>query len=313
MDQVLTSCQLHPCGGTASQWYTGSNLVSSANQYKFILIYPETPNMSNCWDVHSPASLTHGSGGDARGIISMVEYTLRQYGGDAGRVFAMGFSSGGMMTNVLAGSYPDVFAAGAAYSGVPHACFAGAESATPFSANQTCAQGLDHTPQEWGAFVRNSYPGYTGRRPKMQIWHGNADTLVRPKCAEEALEQWSNVLGVSYTRDVANTPSSGWTQKIYGDGSQLQGFFGASVGHSPNVVPDNLLRFFGIVGGGTQPSSTSGNPLPTTSTSTGGGTNPTGTCQSLYGQCGGNGWTGAKCCAQGTCKVSNEWYSQCLL
>lgn len=177
----------------------------------------------------------------------MVEYTLQQYNGDASRVFAMGFSSGGMMTNVLAGSYPDVFAAGVAYSGTPHACFAGAPSATPFSPNQTCAQGLDHTPEEWGDFVRNSFSDYTGRRPKMQIWHGNADTLVRPKCAEEALEQWSNVLGVSFSRDVANTPSSGWTQKIYGDGSQLQGFFGATVGHAPNVVPDNLLRFFGII------------------------------------------------------------------
>ncbi|OBT47763.1 hypothetical protein VE00_02237 [Pseudogymnoascus sp. WSF 3629] len=32
-----------------------------------------------------------------------------------------------------------------------------------------------------------------------------------------------------------------------------------------------------------------------------------------YGQCGGNGWTGATVCVAGsTCKVSNEWYSQCL-
>lgn len=282
--------------------------------------------MSNCWDVQSPASLTHGSGGDARGIISMVEYTLKQYNGDSSRVYVMGFSSGGMMTNVMAGSYPDVFAAGAAYSGVAHACFAGAQSATPSSANQTCAQGLQHTAEEWGAFVRNSYPGYSGRRPKMQIWHGSADTLVRPKCAEEALKQWSNVLGVSYSRDVTNFPSNGWTQKIYGDGSQLQGFFGANVGHAPNVVPDNLLRFFGIIGGGTQPSSTSSNPAPVTSTTTTGsnpapvtsttttssGPGPTGACSPLYGQCGGNGWNGPKCCSQGTCKSSDQWYSQCL-
>jgi hypothetical protein len=32
----------------------------------------------------------------------------------------------------------------------------------------------------------------------------------------------------------------------------------------------------------------------------------------LYGQCGGEGWTGPTTCAQGTCKVSNQWYSQCL-
>ncbi|KAJ3044614.1 hypothetical protein HDV00_001540 [Rhizophlyctis rosea] len=30
-------------------------------------------------------------------------------------------------------------------------------------------------------------------------------------------------------------------------------------------------------------------------------------CAVLYGQCGGQGWTGATCCTTGTCKVSNAW------
>ncbi|KAF2641558.1 hypothetical protein P280DRAFT_469161 [Massarina eburnea CBS 473.64] len=32
----------------------------------------------------------------------------------------------------------------------------------------------------------------------------------------------------------------------------------------------------------------------------------------LYGQCGGNGYTGATGCASGTCKVQNDYYSQCV-
>ncbi|KAF3357771.1 Fructan 6-exohydrolase [Verticillium dahliae VDG1] len=35
------------------------------------------------------------------------------------------------------------------------------------------------------------------------------------------------------------------------------------------------------------------------------------TCAPAYGQCGGQGWTGPTCCTTGTCKVSNQWYSQC--
>ncbi len=36
-------------------------------------------------------------------------------------------------------------------------------------------------------------------------------------------------------------------------------------------------------------------------------------CSALWGQCGGQGWTGATCCATGsTCTVSNPYYSQCL-
>ncbi|KAJ3124705.1 hypothetical protein HK100_011142, partial [Physocladia obscura] len=36
-------------------------------------------------------------------------------------------------------------------------------------------------------------------------------------------------------------------------------------------------------------------------------------CSAKYGQCAGNGWTGATCCATGsTCTYSNPYYSQCL-
>ncbi|KAF4581471.1 hypothetical protein EYR40_009757 [Pleurotus pulmonarius] len=35
--------------------------------------------------------------------------------------------------------------------------------------------------------------------------------------------------------------------------------------------------------------------------------------QVIWGQCGGNGWTGATTCVAGsTCTIQNEWYSQCL-
>jgi len=36
-------------------------------------------------------------------------------------------------------------------------------------------------------------------------------------------------------------------------------------------------------------------------------------CASLYGQCGGKGWSGARCCSgQSTCKATNDYYSQCV-
>nr|AWM99285.1 glycoside hydrolase family 28 [Rhizophlyctis rosea] len=37
-----------------------------------------------------------------------------------------------------------------------------------------------------------------------------------------------------------------------------------------------------------------------------------GSCAALYGQCGGSGFTGPTCCQSGTCKYSNDWYSQCI-
>ncbi|GAB7329294.1 hypothetical protein MBLNU13_g01095t3 [Cladosporium sp. NU13] len=50
-----------------------------------------------------------------------------------------------------------------------------------------------------------------------------------------------------------------------------------------------------------------------TSTGTTSLPSPTGACAARYGQCGGNGWAGATCCASGsTCTKANDWYSQCL-
>ncbi|EUC53991.1 carbohydrate-binding module family 1 protein, partial [Rhizoctonia solani AG-3 Rhs1AP] len=50
---------------------------------------------------------------------------------------------------------------------------------------------------------------------------------------------------------------------------------------------------------------------PTTTAASSGGSS-SGTV-AKYGQCGGNGYSGPTQCASGsTCKLNNEWYSQCL-
>jgi acetylxylan esterase len=247
---LILLLQLHPCGGTASQWYSGTKLPASSEQLGFILIYPQTQKYSNCWDVNNPATLTHGAGGDSAGIISMVNYAVQKYSADKAKIYVMGGSSGAMMANVMVGSYPEVFEAGAAYSGVAFACFAGSKGdPTPFGANQTCAQGLTHTPEQWASFVKNAYPGYTGKRPRFLVAHGLADTLVRPQAAYEQLKQWSAVLGVTNTANQTGSQvdeGSQYTKMIYGDSNKLVGYFGQGVGHIAPVVESVLLKFFGL-------------------------------------------------------------------
>jgi len=43
------------------------------------------------------------------------------------------------------------------------------------------------------------YPGYTGTRPRMQIWHGSTDGTLAPQNYQETIKQWTNVFGVSQT------------------------------------------------------------------------------------------------------------------
>lgn len=137
---------VHYCTGTGQAYFTNTPYADYADQFKtFMVIYPNAPDSGGCWDVHTNATLTHDAGGDSLGIASMIRYAIANYGVDKDRVYVTGTSSGGMMTNVLAGAYPDLFAAGAAFCGVPYGCFAG-----PDMWNTQCATGqVIMTAQQW--------------------------------------------------------------------------------------------------------------------------------------------------------------------
>jgi hypothetical protein len=42
-------------------------------------------------------------------------------------------------------------------------------------------------------------PGYSGYRPRVQLWHGEADTTINYNNQTEAIKEWSDVLGLSAT------------------------------------------------------------------------------------------------------------------
>ncbi|WIM99822.1 PHB depolymerase family esterase [Actinoplanes oblitus] len=248
---------VHYCTGSGPAFYSGTEFKSLADQYGFIVIYPSTVRTGNCWDVSSAGALTHNGNSDPVGITSMVKYVQQRYGTDTARTFVAGASSGAMMTNVLLADYPDVFAAGAAFMGVPDTCFqatAGnpADPSQQAGWNSACANGqVIKTPAQWGDAVRNSYPGYTGRRPRMQLWHGTNDTTLHYNNFGEEIKQWTNVLGVSQTPVKTDTPQSGWTRTWYGDSSAqppVQAISLAGVGHALPMAGQAkmAISFFGL-------------------------------------------------------------------
>lgn len=290
---------------------------SYADSLGFPVIYP-TSNQEdgyNCWDCWSNRTLTHNGGGDSEGIAGMVSWALTKFNGDPKRVFAIGASSGAMMVNVLAGTYPDVFAALAGWSGVPDGCFIGSTSSTPANPDQTCANGTkakQYSAQQWATYAKNSYPGYSGARPNLMLVHGTADNVVSYLNFGAQLAQWSTLEGLSFSKNISNDPQSGWKRVVYGDGTKLIGFEVANGGHIPPWQGDATFKFFGLLGGGnnggggssTTSASVSASSLTSTSTASGGGSSGCSTAR--YGQCGGQGFTGCTTCALGsTCKYSN--------
>lgn len=155
-------------------------------------------------------------------LVNMVKYTINKYRTDSKRVYVTGTSSGAMMTNVLAGAYPDVFAGAAAFSGVGFGCLSGSRGSSPRSDTSPCTRGgITKTANAWGEQVRAAYPGYSGPRPKIQLWHGTSDFIVRYHVLGEALKQWSDVLGVQFKGNVTGNPEPRYTKMVYGDGSRL--------------------------------------------------------------------------------------------
>jgi acetylxylan esterase len=83
-------------------------------------------------------------------------------------------------------------------AGMPAGCRGNNENGNGGGYSGACAGGsVNRTPEEWGNIVRMMHPGYTGHRPRVQLFHGDADNLIRPLNHTEAIEQWTNVLGLS--------------------------------------------------------------------------------------------------------------------
>ncbi|KAI0153199.1 carbohydrate esterase family 1 protein [Xylariaceae sp. FL1272] len=239
---------LHFCGGTGQMYYQVANYDKYADAKGFIVIYPTTTKDTNCWDVASTKSLTNNGGGDSTGLVNMVKYVIQQYNADPTQVYATGSSSGCMMTNVLLAVYPDVFTAGSCYSGVAAGCLAGSPGSSPISADPTCANGQNvKTGDQWAAQVKAMYPSYNGTYPRMQTWHGEADTFVNYPNLAEQLKEWSALLGVQFSKNTTDTPQSGYTQILYGDGTQLIGYSARGVGHTVPVHPDLDMSWFGLL------------------------------------------------------------------
>ncbi|MGJ6967518.1 extracellular catalytic domain type 1 short-chain-length polyhydroxyalkanoate depolymerase [Streptosporangium sp. G11] len=252
----------HYCGGSAGAIFNGNgrDYVTAADRYGYgygygyVIVVPEVTRSEKCFDVSTPAALRRDGGGDSTGVMAMVAWARQRYNVDPERIVVSGFSSGAMMTNVLAAQYPDVFAAGSAFSGVPAGCFATTNGSLW---NGQCSGGqVIKTAQQWGDLARSMYPGYTGRQPRMQLWHGSTDTTLHYNNFGEEIKQWTNLHGLSQTPAFTDRPQSNWTRTRYGVTSAQATVEGISISGVGHQLPMSgqlayAITFLGLDSGGT--------------------------------------------------------------
>lgn len=251
---------VHFCGGSAEAVFGqahGGGLIAAADQHGFILVAPQAENQDGsgrCWDVGSAAALTRDGGGDTEAIAQMVDFTLQEFDANPERVYVTGDSSGGMMTQALLALYPDVFKAGAALAGVPAGCWAVDNPGGGWSG--PCAGGaVTHSPEEWGDIARDLHPSYSGYRPRVQLFHGDADDIILYQNHLEAIKQWTNVLDLDQAPTSTETMTLGDHDAIRESWQDecgyvtLDAFTSLGGGHGPSdalFLAEYIIPFFGL-------------------------------------------------------------------
>ncbi|SIN11524.1 extracellular catalytic domain type 1 short-chain-length polyhydroxyalkanoate depolymerase [Micromonospora cremea] len=270
---------LHGCTQNASGYFTNSGWRKYADQWRFALIVPQQPsgnNANSCFNWFEPGDTARGQG-EALSIKQMVDHAKAIFGVDGSRVFVSGLSAGAAMSSVMLATYPDVFAAGSIIAGIPYRC-----ATSMVNAFSCMNPGADRTPAAWGDLVRGAYPGYSGRRPRVAIWHGTSDTTVAPLNGAESRDQWTNVRGVPQTPSSTSSLPGGTSLEVYGN-DDVRLYRVSGMGHGTPVDPgtgaeqcgstaayflDTICStyrdavFFGLGGGGTTPTPTV-TPTPT--------------------------------------------------
>ena len=203
---------LHGCSQSAEEYDCGAGWSSLADRLGFVVLYPQqqqSNNPKNCFSWFLPGDTTRGHG-EALSIQQMVEHAIQHYGVDRRRVFVTGLSAGGAMAGVMLATYPEVFAGGAVIAGLPYGCARTVQQA--FEAMFTDQHASAHT---LGDRVRAASP-YRGPWPKISIWHGTADPIVKPSNAEGSIRQWLDVHGLSTTPSSEETVGR-HTRRVWND------------------------------------------------------------------------------------------------
>lgn len=177
---------LHGCTQTAAGYDHGSGWSRVAEEHGFALLLPEqqranNPNLCFNWFSRSDAGREQG---EALSIRQMIAAMVDRYDLDPARVFVTGLSAGGAMAAVMLATYPELFAGGAVIAGLPYG--------TAWSVQDALArmrgEGLP-TDTALAALVTGASQ-HGGPWPTLSVWHGDADTTVRPANAEALLGQW---------------------------------------------------------------------------------------------------------------------------
>ncbi len=202
---------LHGCSQDAS-FAEHAGFLDLADDLGFAVVAAEqslSNNVSLCFNWFQEADITPGSG-EAGSLRAMVEEMQARHPIDPDRIFVAGLSAGGAMSAVMLAVAPDLFAAGAVFSGVPYRCGVGV------GASFWCMGGnVSHSQEDWAALVTD-HVAHAGPWPRLLAVHGDADWTVDVANVDGLVLQSTGLHGIA-AMPGANDEIDGVTWRDYGD------------------------------------------------------------------------------------------------
>lgn len=162
---------LHGCTQTPEDFAAGTGMNALADTHGFIVVYPHQSrgeNAQSCWNWFRRGDQRRDQGEPAI-LAGLARAVAAEHCVPLGKTFVAGLSVGTAMAVILGETYPDVFAAVGAHSGLP----CGAAKDVPSAFMAMAGNGGDPTP-------------LAGTTPVPTIiLHGTADTTVCPVNGEQ--------------------------------------------------------------------------------------------------------------------------------
>lgn len=162
---------LHGCTQNPTDFAAGTGMNALAEAHRFVVLYPQQSrgdNAQSCWNWFSRGDQRRDRGEPAI-LAGMTRAAMEEYGVSRERTFVAGLSAGAAMAVILGETYPDVFAAVGAHSGLPYGSANDVPSA--FAAMAGNGQAASN-PSKDASFVRTI------------VFHGTADATVAPANGE---------------------------------------------------------------------------------------------------------------------------------
>ena len=179
---------LHGCTQTAEDFAAGTQMNQLAEQYGFIVVYPQqtpTENQNGCWNWFTPSHQTRGCGEPASiaGVVQAIVEQTSHWTIDRSRIYVAGLSAGASMAVILGATYPDLFAAIGVHSGVEY------QAATNLTHALKAMWLGGPQPVLQGQSAHEAMGEFSRRVPTI-VFHGTQDFIVSPINGDQAVQQW---------------------------------------------------------------------------------------------------------------------------